>query len=133
MPIFGDAELRRVEGAIVSIHGVVDTLRKTAEAILEPVLHLQRTIENARVGKGHVHRAPTISAPPARPREVAPRRSSARDRASGLGKQAEAMLEELTRRHPMRLTPTQLAALSGYSTKSSQFRPALRDLLAASG
>jgi len=58
---------------------------------------------------------------------VAPARGGIQD--GSLTTQAYKMLQEAARRHPMRLTPGQLATLSGYSMRSSTFAPSLRQLL----
>jgi DNA-binding MarR family transcriptional regulator len=46
-----------------------------------------------------------------------------------LSKQAAKMLATLARRHPMRLTPGQLAMMAGYSRRSSTWAPSLRQLI----
>ena len=63
------------------------------------------------------------------PARVAPARGGIQD--GSLTTQAYKMLQEAARRHPMRLTPGQLATLSGYSMRSSTFSPSLRQLLSA--
>lgn len=131
VPVIDDITVKRLEAALLEAEGFTDSLRRVAGSVVEAAAQTQRALDAARAVRPFTPsvRPQSLPAPKSQPRKP----SAAEHRPAGseavLSKQAREMLEELARRYPVRLTPVQLAILSGYSTRSSQFRPAVRGLL----
>ena len=107
----------------------VSAVRTAAQSLVEAMREAIGAAQRRANGSRHTTAAAvqpamrTLNAPA----RVAPARREIRD--GTLTTQAYKMLQEAARRHPMRLTPGQLATLSGYSLRSSTFAPSLRQLL----
>jgi hypothetical protein len=122
IPVLEEAVARRLEAALLQAEGIVDSLRRAATEIIEAAAQAQRSLDAARAVRPAV---PARSTPVPAPREGAATRGPGRPTAAvrparsadaQLSRQARVMLEEAARRHPVSLTPSQLAVLSGYST-----------------
>jgi hypothetical protein len=127
--------VERVEVPV--LNGQVDRLMTAAELLSETSTRLVEVGKQIRSAAGEiitavesVRRAPTATVE--RPRPVS---TFVRDSASAmlaesgpLSTYARALLETFARRHPLRLTRSQLGVLSGRSTRSSAFGPAVVEL-----
>ncbi len=137
VPILKDAQVKRLEQAVSRMVGagdhIADVAAETAKTLGDAAAGIRSAI--AQVQNDGARSRALVESGPHRPRPVVadPRPAPvARRHEEGegtLSRQARALLEELARRAPTRLTKSQLAVLAGYSTKSSTFGPSIRALL----
>ncbi len=134
VPILKEAQVKRLEVAADHLVGASDHITETAKALGDIAASIRSAIaqvqndgvrSRALVGPGpEVRDRPSVPGP-----RSAPIVRQKHQQGTSLSHQARAMLEELARRYPVRLTWSQVAILSGYSTKSSTFRPSIRELI----
>lgn len=147
-PVVKDAQVLRLERVAVRLEAAAEAITAAfakasttvSQASGEVVAEIRQLVTAVRQVKSQANGAaaarvdPRPAMRPAALPRPAPRpapRETATDGNGGLSKQALEMLQELARRYPSTLTEGQLATLSGYSRKSSQWGPNLRALVNA--
>lgn len=129
VPVLKDGQIKRLEAFL-------GRLASTSMMLSEHLLEMRRTLDAAVAHQrpGTVAPARTPPSYPPRKTEYKPvpmppaRRPGPVESNGELSEYAQGLLRTLAERHPMQLTPGQLAALSGRSSRSSAFDSSLAKL-----
>jgi hypothetical protein len=111
-----------------SLDQVLDAMKDFADGVKENLQETRTAVTATRdqlldATTAQLARGPALTDPTPKPAERQPLRLVPPD--GGPTRQSRRMLEELVRRHPVRVTTRQLSTYSGYSMKSSSFKPSL--------